>query len=68
MTKHKCIDCGGILLVTWYIKRGKHKMRSVCLSCGYRFLERPSQMTLRDVNEIRKELGYKPRKKLRKVR
>ena len=64
--RHKCNTCEGVLLVTWYTKRGKKKMRSVCISCGYRFLEGPSHMSLQDVNEIRKELGYKPRKKLRK--
>ena len=67
VNRQKCNTCEGVLLVTWYTKRGKKKMRSVCISCGYRFFEVPSQMSLHDVNEIRVANGFKPRHKLRKV-
>ena len=68
MERLKCSLCHGILLVTWYYKGGKRKMRSLCVSCGMRFNEQPGQFTLQEVNEIRKEQDMKPRMKLKKKR
>ena len=66
MERKKCNLCDGILLVTWYVKGGKHKMRSLCVSCGYRHNEGPLQFMLKEVNEIRKEQNLKPRRALRR--
>ena len=68
MERKECSLCDGILLVTWYYKGGKRKMRSLCVTCGARFNEAPSQFTLKEVNEIRKEHSMKLRMKLRKKR
>ena len=59
-------QCGGVLLSKGYSAHGKPKMMSLCISCGYRFREKITYLTLEEVNEFRVQYGYKPLTRLRR--
>ena len=65
----KCPNCGGKeMLETYFENRPFENVFGECLKCGFFYYTVGGQMSLNRLNEMRKNNGLRPLKKLSKVK
>ncbi len=62
----ECPRCDGKNLMTYADYKPHDFVSGECLDCGLSYYTKDKRMSLKDVNGLRKERGFRPLKKLKK--